>query len=189
MLRFARFKHSPSLSRETTAFTAELTWHRVPIAHAENDGHGGATLIHLDPVGLAGRPVARIIAAAQQIVRKGPLAEFAQPTHPDLRSALEELADTFVALELEKREERRLDRLERKHAKSHAAAGRPYTVAFTTEEGDRRIFGTPRPEKVSILLEREGQSLAGLLDGTVRLYHDGARIAPETINPNDYAHN
>lgn len=42
-LALKAFKHHPSLSEETMAFDAIVTWHGRPIYHARNDGRGGMT--------------------------------------------------------------------------------------------------------------------------------------------------
>jgi hypothetical protein len=44
-----RFTTNARLSQETTAFAADVWVDGKKVGHAENDGHGGATIVHLDP--------------------------------------------------------------------------------------------------------------------------------------------
>lgn len=44
-LGLTSFKHHPSMSEETMAFDATVTWEGRPICHARNDGRGGMTLL------------------------------------------------------------------------------------------------------------------------------------------------
>lgn len=43
------FSTNARLSQETTAFAADVWVDGKKAGHAENDGHGGATIVHLDP--------------------------------------------------------------------------------------------------------------------------------------------
>jgi len=44
-----RFSTNARLSQETTAFAADVWVDGKKVGHAQNDGHGGATMVHLDP--------------------------------------------------------------------------------------------------------------------------------------------
>jgi hypothetical protein len=44
-----RFTTNARLSQETTAFAADVWVDGKKAGHAENDGHGGCTIVHLDP--------------------------------------------------------------------------------------------------------------------------------------------
>ncbi len=44
-----RFTTNARLSQETTAFAADVWVDGKKVGHAQNDGHGGATMVHLDP--------------------------------------------------------------------------------------------------------------------------------------------
>jgi hypothetical protein len=48
-IELKRFTTSTRLSQETTAFAADVWVDGAKAGHAENDGHGGATIVHLDP--------------------------------------------------------------------------------------------------------------------------------------------
>lgn len=48
-IELKRFSHSPRLSQETIAFAADVWVDGKRVGHAENAGHGGNTLVHLDP--------------------------------------------------------------------------------------------------------------------------------------------
>lgn len=48
-IELKRFTSNARLSRETTAFAADVWVDGLKVGHAENDGHGGATSVHLDP--------------------------------------------------------------------------------------------------------------------------------------------
>lgn len=48
-IELKRFTSNARLSQETTAFAADVWVDGKKAGHAENDGHGGATLVRLDP--------------------------------------------------------------------------------------------------------------------------------------------
>ena len=48
-IELKRFTTNARLSQETTAFAADVWVDGKKVGHAENDGHGGATLVRLDP--------------------------------------------------------------------------------------------------------------------------------------------
>lgn len=48
-IELRRFTTNARLSQETTAFAADVWVDDKKVGHAENDGHGGATIVHLDP--------------------------------------------------------------------------------------------------------------------------------------------
>jgi hypothetical protein len=48
-IELRRFTTNARLSQETTAFAADVWVDGKKVGHAENDGHGGATIVHLDP--------------------------------------------------------------------------------------------------------------------------------------------
>ncbi len=48
-IELKRFTSNARLSQETTAFAADVWVDGLKVGHAENDGHGGATIVHLDP--------------------------------------------------------------------------------------------------------------------------------------------
>jgi len=48
-IELRRFTTNARLSQETTAFAADVWVDGKKAGHAENDGHGGATIVHLDP--------------------------------------------------------------------------------------------------------------------------------------------
>lgn len=47
-IELRRFTTNARLSQETTAFAADVWVDGKKVGHAENDGHGGATIVHLD---------------------------------------------------------------------------------------------------------------------------------------------
>jgi hypothetical protein len=47
-IELKRFTTNARLSQETTAFAADVWVDGKKVGHAENDGHGGATMVHLD---------------------------------------------------------------------------------------------------------------------------------------------
>ena len=47
-IELKRFTTNARLSQETTAFAADVWVDDKKVGHAENDGHGGATIVHLD---------------------------------------------------------------------------------------------------------------------------------------------
>jgi hypothetical protein len=49
-IELKRFATNARLSQETTAFAADIWVDSKKAGHAENDGHGGATIVRLDPV-------------------------------------------------------------------------------------------------------------------------------------------
>ncbi len=48
-IELKRFTINARLSRETTAFAADVWVDGLKVGHAENDGHGGATSVRLEP--------------------------------------------------------------------------------------------------------------------------------------------
>ena len=48
-IELKRFTTNARLSQETTAFAADVWVDGKKVGHAENDGHGGCTLVQLDP--------------------------------------------------------------------------------------------------------------------------------------------
>lgn len=48
-IELKRFTTNARLSQETTAFAADVWVDGKKAGHAENDGHGGGTVVHLDP--------------------------------------------------------------------------------------------------------------------------------------------
>lgn len=48
-IELKRFTTNARLSQETTAFAADVWVDGKKVGTAENDGHGGMTLVHLDP--------------------------------------------------------------------------------------------------------------------------------------------
>jgi hypothetical protein len=48
-IQLKRFTTNARLSQETTAFAADVWVDGKRVGHAENDGHGGATIVRLDP--------------------------------------------------------------------------------------------------------------------------------------------
>lgn len=48
-IELKRFTTNARLSQETTAFAADVWVDGKKAGHAENDGHGGSTMVHLDP--------------------------------------------------------------------------------------------------------------------------------------------
>ena len=47
-IELKRFTTNARLSQETTAFAADVWVDGRKVGHAENDGHGGMTMVHLD---------------------------------------------------------------------------------------------------------------------------------------------
>lgn len=47
-IELKRFTTNTRLSQETTAFAADVWVNGKKAGHAKNDGHGGATMVHLD---------------------------------------------------------------------------------------------------------------------------------------------
>jgi hypothetical protein len=49
IIELKRFTTNARLSQETTAFVADIWVDGKKAGHAQNDGHGGATIVRLDP--------------------------------------------------------------------------------------------------------------------------------------------
>jgi len=92
-----RFTTNARLSQETTAFAADVWVDGKKVGHAENDGHGGATMVRLDP-----SVRDKIEAHGKTLVP----AEYASFT-----SGAEWIVDQLVEAELVKRDDKRIAKL------------------------------------------------------------------------------
>jgi len=110
-IELKRFTTNARLSQETIAFAADVWVNGKKVGHAENDGHGGNTLVHLDPA---------IRAAVEAYGKKSIPAEFSASTN-----GTEWIVDQLVEAEMKKRDEKkfaRIDAKEKAHFTKHGFA-------------------------------------------------------------------
>jgi hypothetical protein len=96
-IQLKRFTTNARLSQETTAFAADVWVDGKKVGHAENDGHGGATRVQLDP-----SVRAKVEAHGKTLVP----AEYARFT-----GGAEWIVDQLVEAELIKREDARVAKI------------------------------------------------------------------------------
>lgn len=98
-LGLKQFKHSASLSEETLAFDAVVTWEGRPIATARNDGRGGMTLLRpLQPGDYA--PADLAAAKAANATREREYLQLTPDTVGQFGGDLEDWVDALAGREV-----------------------------------------------------------------------------------------
>lgn len=122
-IELKRFTTNARLSQETTAFAADVWVDGKKAGHAENDGHGGATIVHLDP-SVRGK----VEAHGRALVP----AEYAAFT-----GGAEWIVDQLVEAELQKKSDKAFaKKIASADAKEKAASAKQGLVAARFREGD-----------------------------------------------------
>lgn len=110
-IELKRFTTNARLSQETTAFAADVWVDGTKVGYAENNGHGGNTLVHLDP------------SVRGQVEAHG---KTLVPAEYKFVSGAEWIVDQLVEAELQKRSDKSFakrianaDAKERAHYETH----------------------------------------------------------------------
>lgn len=91
-IELRRFTTNARLSQETTAFSADVWVNGTKVGTASNDGHGGATIVHLD------RAISALVEAHGKML--------VPPEYRGLTSGTEWVVDQLVEAELQKKSDK-----------------------------------------------------------------------------------
>lgn len=138
-----KFKHSPSLSQETEAFTADLYLDGRKAAHVSNHGTGGSNSIHF------------ILGADREDFKEFLKAQPPEPNPYDPQKPFEMNEDLFIGLLVEKllkekEEQKQAKRFEKLAVKARLSGRVVLVVRF---EGSF-VEATCKPEEVEALTAR-----------------------------------
>lgn len=128
-IELKRFTTNARLSQETTAFAADVWVDDKKVGHAENDGHGGATNVHLDP------------SVRDKVEAYG--KTLVPDDYKAFTSGAEWLVDQLVEAELQRRDDAKLaKKLAKVDASERARFAKDGMVAVRFRAGDTwRWFG------------------------------------------------
>ncbi|HSX21535.1 MAG TPA: hypothetical protein VLE97_02020 [Gaiellaceae bacterium] len=130
-IELKRFTTNARLSQETTAFAADVWVDGKKVGYAENDGHGGNTMVHLDP-----SVRAAVEAHGKTLV----------PTEYKFVSGTEWVVDQLVEAELQKRADKSLaKRLAKYDAQEKAACEKQGLRAARLRHGDTWLWFAFKP--------------------------------------------
>lgn len=174
-IELRRVSYSARLSEETSAFAADVYVNGKKAGHAQNDGHGGETMVHLDP---AIREAVRAWVAAlppRVIPAGGGMDAFT--IEPSIEDVVDDLLDQYLrAKDLAKAE-----RNVRKEAARVRAAGfvpvlvwarGAYVVTCSKTETEAELVATTAriaakhrdmKRAVGVFVPQEGSSSAGFV--------------------------
>lgn len=138
-IELKRFTTNARLSQETTAFAADVWIDGKKAGHAENDGHGGATMVHLHLVD----PTVRAKLDAHGKARVP--AEFKSITGYE-GAGIEWLVDQLVSAELQKRDDKAFaKKIANADAKEKASCEKHGLRAARLRHGDTWLWFAFKP--------------------------------------------
>lgn len=132
-IELKRFTTNARLSQETTAFAADVWVDGKKAGYAENDGHGGSTIVHLDP-----SVRAQVEAHGKTIV----------PTeYKSFTGGAEWIVDQLVEAELAKRSDKSFaKKIANADAKEKAACEKKGLRAARLRHGDTWLWFAFKPD-------------------------------------------
>ena len=131
-IELKRFTSNARLSQETTAFAADVWVDGKKVGYAENDGHGGSTLVHLDPS----------VRDAVEVHGK----TLVPAEYRSFTGGAEWLVDQLVEEELQKREDKKFaKKLEKVDAKEKTALEKRGLRAARLRHGDTWLWFAFKP--------------------------------------------
>jgi hypothetical protein len=126
IIELRRFTTNARLSQETTAFAADVWVDGKKVGTAENNGHGGNTLVRLDPAVRA-----LVEAHGKTLV----------PAEYSFVSGTEWVVDQLVEAEIQKREDKKFaKRLAKADAKEKAASAEKGLLAARLRHGETWLW-------------------------------------------------
>lgn len=131
-IELKRFTTNARLSQETTAFAADVWVDGKKAGHAQNDGHGGCTMVHLDP------------SVRDKVETQGKMLV---PTeYKGFVSGAEWLVDQLVDAELQKKSDRAFaKKIANADAKEKAACAKRGLQAARLRQGDTWLWFAFKP--------------------------------------------
>lgn len=140
IIELRRFTTNARLSQETTAFAADVWVDGKKAGTAENDGHGGATLVRLDP------------AVRDAVEAHG---KTLVPAEYKFISGTEWVVDQLVEAELQKRENKKFaKRIASADAKEKATCEQQGLRAARLRHGDTWLWFRFKPDADPRVLAR-----------------------------------
>lgn len=131
-IELKRFTSNARLSQETTAFAADVWVDGKKAGTAENDGHGGATFVHLD------RSVRDAVEAHGKAL--------VPPEYKDFTGGAEWIVDQLVEAELQKKSDKAFaKKIAKADAKEKAACAARGLVAARLRHGDTWMWFAFKP--------------------------------------------
>lgn len=174
-LVLAKVKHSPSLSEETEAFTAEVQFQGRAIGSARNGGTGGSTLVQLREVPVGLLEAAAVLTHKARTAMAAEFPEWAGDVNApaNLAGLMEEAVDYLFGLWLEAKVAARQEATVQRWLAQQVAKG--YRSAVVGTAGDYLIRMAGRSTDPAAVLAHTRQKYPTLTD--VRLFVDGRVVA------------